>query len=56
MDQTTILGSGMILGCAALLAIIYVWSVRRIDTIHRKKLHGLRRIREEFGNGRAADK
>jgi hypothetical protein len=53
MDHTMIIGIGVILGCAAALITLYAWSAARIETIHGKKLRGLRQIRKEFGHGRS---
>jgi hypothetical protein len=53
MDSTTITGIAVIVGCAVTLVALYAWSAARIETIHGKKLRGLRQIRKEFGHGRS---
>ena len=51
MNYQSLLGAGIIV--FSLLAVIglFVWSVRRIETIQRKKLTSLRQISREFGDG-----
>ncbi len=52
MTPTTMIGIGVIAGCALILVGLYSWSAHRIETIHRKELRGLRQIRKELGRGR----
>jgi hypothetical protein len=55
MDLDLILGIGVIVGSSLLMVVLYAWSVRRIEIIHRKRLVGLRAIEREFRNRRGSD-
>lgn len=55
MNLDLLLGIGVILGSTVLMLVLYAWSVRRIETIHAKKLSSLRTIEREFGKKRGGN-
>jgi hypothetical protein len=55
MAPDTILGVFIIVGAITAVLLLYVWSWRRIETIHRKGPMNLRQIQKELRHGRGPD-
>ena len=55
MDFDLVAGTAITALSVAVVAVLYVWSTRRIDLIHAKKLTSLRQIQKELKHGDGTD-
>ena len=52
MDPDTVIGLALVAFAMALLCVLVIWSIRRIDRISRSGLSSARAIEKELDGGR----
>jgi|GEM_PF-4874387 len=55
MNFDIVAGTLVTIGALLTVIILYVWSARIIETVHRSRHMSLRQIKEELRNGPGAD-